>query len=53
MSFFEDRFVLTNTADPDKMPPFVAFHLDLLMFAKVPVYKYPGHKGFENLPYIR
>ena len=48
MSFFEDRFVLTNSADPDKMPPFLSFHLGLLMFSKVPVYKYPDHKSVRK-----
>ena len=25
----EDRFSLANSADPDEMPPYVAFHLGL------------------------
>ena len=32
----EDLVIFANSADPDEMPRYVAFHLDLLLFAKVP-----------------
>ena len=31
------NFVLSNSADPDEMHQYVAFHLGFSLFAKVPV----------------
>ena len=37
-------FILANSADPDEMPPYVAFHLGSSLFAKIPVYLYSERK---------
>ena len=37
--------ILANSADPDEMQYYAAFHLGLHSFAKVPVYGFPVYKG--------
>ena len=42
ISISEDPFVLANSADPDKMPPSVAFHLGFHSLQKYPF------RGFQS-----
>ena len=37
-------FTSANSAGPDEMPPWVAFHLGLHCLPKIPVYLYPKWK---------
>ena len=37
-----DCFTLANSADPNEMLPYAAFHLGSALFAKVPVYPENG-----------
>ena len=39
---------MANSADPDEMPPYAAFHQDLHCLPKVPVYVCPVYKGLNK-----
>ena len=47
----EDCFYLSKRVDPSEMPNFVAFYLESLLFANVPINKFPVCKG--TTPYTR
>ena len=45
LSFSEDLFVLANSADPDEMPHYAAFHLGLHCLSKYPFLGFWSSKG--------
>ena len=44
-------FILVNSADPDEMPPYVAFHLGLHCLPKYLFTSYQNEKGQANLEF--
>ena len=45
--------MLGNSADPDEMPPYAAFHLGLHCFAKYLFTWYPEWKGLKHQSHLQ